>query len=326
MQLQTEIQIKPFDRKLNHANKILMLGSCFAVNIGKRLADAKFNICINPFGVIYNPVSVANSIEILLENRTFTENDLLLHNGLYYSFYFHSLFADAEKQSALTKINNAKEQGHEFIQNAESIMLTFGSSIAYKYIKTNEIVANCHKLPSCEFEKTDLTINEIVNVINTAIFNIRAVNSKANFIFTVSPIRYLSDGAFENQLSKSRLLLAINDICRTNNNCFYFPAYEIMMDELRDYRFYADDMLHPSTLAIDCIWQKFANAAITDESLTIIDEIKKIQTAKMHRAFKPDSEEHKKFLKTYFEKTKQLQQKYPNLNLQDELEYFGVNC
>ena len=322
MQLQTEIQIKPFECKLKHTHKILMFGSCFATNIGERLADAKFDVCINPFGVIYNPVSVANSIEILLENRTFTENDLLMHNDLYYSFCFHSSFSDIDTQLVLNKINTAKEQGHKFIQNAEIIILTFGSAIVYKYAKTNKIVANCHKLPRCEFEKTDLTIDEIINVTNTAIHNIRTINSKANFIFTVSPVRYLSDGALENQLSKSRLLLAINEICNTNNNCFYFPAYEIMMDELRDYRFYADDMLHPSTLAIEYIWQKFVNVAIDDKSLAIIDEIKKIQTAKNHRPFNPNSEEHKKFLKTYFEKTKQLQQKYPALNLHDELKYF----
>ena len=326
MHLQTEIHIKPFDCKLSHANKILMLGSCFATNIGERLADAKFNVCTNPFGVIYNPVSVANSIEILLENRTFTENDLRLHDDLYYNFCFHSSFSDVEKQLVLNKMNNAKLQGHEFIKNAENIIITFGSAIAYKHISTKKIVANCHKLPSCEFEKTHLSIEEIANLTNTAIRNIRAINSKANFIFTVSPIRYLSNGAHENQLSKSRLLLAVNEICNTNCNCFYFPAYEIMMDELRDYRFYADDMLHPSTLAIDCIWQKFANVAIADESIAIIDEIKKIQSAKMHRAFNPNSDAHKKFLKTYFGKTKQLQQKYPTLNLHDELKYFDINC
>lgn len=326
MQLQTEIHIKAFDCKLSHTSKILMLGSCFADNIGERLTDAKFNVCINPFGVIYNPVSVANSIEILLENRSFTENDLRLHNYLYYNFCFHSSFSDVEKQAALQKMNNAKHQGHNFIKTAEHILITFGSAIAYRHTQTNQIVANCHKLPSCEFEKINLTIEEIVNLTNTAIRNILKINNKANFIFTVSPIRYLSNGAHENQLSKSRLLIAIDEICNINSNCFYFPAYEIMMDELRDYRFYADDMLHPSSLAIDFIWQKFANAAIADKSLEIIEEIKKIQAAKMHRAFNPNSEEHKRFLKTYFEKTKQLQQKYPTLNLHDELEYFGSCC
>ena len=326
MQLQTEIHITPFDCKLNHTGKILMLGSCFATNIGERLADAKFNVYENPFGVIYNPASVAKGIEILLENGSFTENDLNLYNGLYYSFHFHSSFSDIEKQLVLSKMNNAKQQGYDFVKNAEYIIISFGSAIAYKHITTNKIVANCHKLPSYEFEKTNLTITEIVNLTNTAIRNIREINNKAIFIFTVSPIRYLSNGAHENQLSKSRLLLAVNEICNDNKNCFYFPAYEIMMDELRDYRFYADDMLHPSTLAIDYIWHKFANTAMTDESLAIIDEIKKIQPAKQHRAFNPNSEEHKKFLKTYFEKTKQLQHKYPILNLRDELEYFGAYC
>jgi len=323
MQLQTNIHINPFECKLRHANKILMLGSCFATNIGERLADAKFNVCINPFGVIYNPASIANGIKILLENRSFTENDLLLHNGLYYSFSFHSSFSGVEKQSVLDKMNMAKSRGHEFIKNAENILLTFGSSTAYRHVMTNEIVANCHKLPSCEFEKIDLDIAEIVKLTNATIHNIREINSKVNFIFTVSPIRYLTIGEHGNQLSKSRLLLAINEICNANSRCYYFPAYEIMMDELRDYRFYADDMLHPATLAIDYIWQQFANVAIADESLVIMEEIKKIQAAKMHRPFNPNSAEHKNFLKTYFEKTKQLQQKYPTINLYAELEYFG---
>jgi hypothetical protein len=168
-----------------------------------------------------------------------------------------------------------------------------------------------------------LNIADIVKIINTSIQNIRTINSKVNFIFTVSPVRYLGDGAHENQLSKSRLLLAVDEICKNNKQCQYFPAYEIMMDELRDYRFYADDMLHPSSLAVDYIWQKFSNVAISGESLKIMKEIEKIFAAKLHRAFNPDSAEHKKFLKTYFEKTKQMQKQYPFLDLTEELKYFN---
>ncbi|MDR2652431.1 MAG: GSCFA domain-containing protein [Prevotellaceae bacterium] len=323
MKLQTEIEIKSFGEKLSHTSKILMLGSCFANNIGERLRDVKFDICINPFGVIYNPFSIANSVELLITNAKITENDLLQHNGLYYNFCYHTSFSSADKQSALSKMNSANQQGSEFLKNAQNIIITFGSAIAYKHKKHNKIVANCHKIPSCEFEKINLNVDEIVKVINASIQNIRAINNSASFIFTVSPVRHLSDGAHENQLSKSRLLIAVDEICKGNRQCQYFPAYEIMMDELRDYRFYADDMLHPSNLAVDYIWQKFSNIAICDESLKIIEEIRKITDAKSHKAFNPDSAEHRKFIKTYFEKTKQLQVKYPFLNLTEELEYFG---
>ncbi|MDR1552184.1 MAG: GSCFA domain-containing protein [Prevotellaceae bacterium] len=323
MKLQTEIEIKPFSEKLSHTNKILLLGSCFANNIGERLNDAKFDVCINPFGVIYNPFSIANSVELLIANAKITENELLQHNGLYYNFCYHTSFSFANMQFALDRMNLANRQGSEYLKNAKNIIITFGSAIAYKYKKHNKIVANCHKIPSCEFEKINLTVDEIVNIINTSIQNIRTVNSAANFIFTVSPVRHLGDGAHENQLSKSRLLIAVDQICNNNKQCQYFPSYEIMMDELRDYRFYADDMLHPSNLAVDYIWQKFLNAAICGESLKIIEEIKKISDAKSHKAFNPDSAEHRQFLKTCFEKTKQLQAKYPFLNLTEELEYFG---
>ncbi|MDR2064742.1 MAG: GSCFA domain-containing protein [Prevotellaceae bacterium] len=323
MQLQTEIKIKPFAEKLSHTGKILLLGSCFANDIGKCLHNAKFDVCINPFGVIYNPFSIANSIELLIADTKITENDLLQYNELYYNFYYHTSFSSVEKQSALGKMNFANRQGSEFLKNAETIIITFGSAITYKYRKNNKIVTNCHKLPACEFEKCVLNIADIVKITNTSIQNVRAVNNKVNFIFTVSPVRHLSDGSHENQLSKSRLLLAVDEICKNNRQCQYFPAYEIMMDELRDYRFYANDMLHLSSLAVDYIWQKFSNAAISDESLKIIDEIEKIFSAKSHTAFNPDSAEHKKFLKTCFEKTRQMQTKYPFLDLTEELEYFS---
>ncbi|MDR2292255.1 MAG: GSCFA domain-containing protein [Prevotellaceae bacterium] len=324
MQLQTEIDIKPFGEKLSHTGKILLLGSCFANSMGERLHDAKFDVCINPSGVIYNPFSIASCIELLIANKEITENDLLQHNGLYYNFCYHTSFSSVEKQSALAKMNNANRQGSEFLKKTKTIIITFGSAIAYKYKKTDTIVANCHKIPACEFEKTVLTIADIAKIINLSIQKIRAINTEANFIFTVSPVRHLSDGAHANQLSKSRLLVAVDEICKNNRHCQYFPAYEIMMDELRDYRFYADDMLHPSSLAVDCIWQKFSTAAICSESLKLIEEIKKISAAKMHRTFNPDSDEHIKFIKIYFEKTKQLQAKYPFLDLTEELKYFGA--
>jgi hypothetical protein len=323
MQLQTPTDIKPFAQKISHANKILMFGSCFSNNIGECLQNAKFNVCINPFGVIYNPFSIANSMELLIKNDKLTEPDLLQHNGLYYSFCYHTSFSAVDMQCALGKMNRALQQGSEFLKNARNIIITFGSAIAYRYKKANKIAANCHKIPACEFEKIILNIDGIVNIINTAIQNIRTVNSDTNFIFTISPVRHLGDGIHENQLSKARLLVAADEICRQNADCIYFPAYEIMMDELRDYRFYAADMLHPSQLAIEYIWQKFANAAISDESLKIIEDIEKIQAAKQHKPFNPNSAEHKKFLKTCLEKTRQLQAKYPFLNLQEEWEYFG---
>ncbi|MDR3285993.1 MAG: GSCFA domain-containing protein [Prevotellaceae bacterium] len=323
MNLQTEIDIKPFAQKLSHHNKILMLGSCFSNNIGERLLAAKFDICINPFGVIYNPASIANSVKLLIENTKIGEDNLLLHNGLYYNFAYHTSFSDIEKQNALSRMNAALQQGSYYIKNAETIIITFGTADAYKHKKRDEIVANCHKIPACEFEKITLTIDEIIEFTNETIKNIKAINGDANFIFTVSPIRHLSNGAHENQLSKARLLLAVDEICKAHDFCRYFPAYEIMTDELRDYRFYAYDLLHPSTLAIDCIWQKFNYAAISNESQKIIDEIKKISVAKAHKTFNPHTDEHRNFLKTYFEKTRQLQEKYPFLNLREELEYFG---
>jgi ribosomal protein S17 len=324
MQLQTHIEIKPFAEKISHTGKIMMLGSCFANSIGERLQNAKFNVCINPFGVIYNPFSIANSMELLIENAEIAESDLLHHNGLFYNFYYHTSFSATEKQSALDKMNEANRQGSKFLKSAKHVIITLGSTTAYKYKKDNKIVTNCHKISACEFEKINLKIDDIVRIINRSIQNVRAINSDVNFIFTVSPVRYLGDGAHENQLRKSHLLIAVDEICNANRQCQYFPSYEIMMDELRDYRFYADDMLHPSNIAVDYIWQKFSTAAISAESMIIIDEIKKLSMAKSHRAFNPCSDEHRKFLKACFEKAKHLQTKYPFLDLTEELEYFTI--
>jgi hypothetical protein len=324
MQLQTEIEIKPFVEKISHTDKIMMLGSCFANNIGERLQNAKFDVCINPFGVIYNPFSIANSMKLLIANAKITESDLLQHNGLFYNLCYHTSFSSTEKQLALNRMNEASRQGSEFLKNAKHIMITLGSTTAYKYKKHNKIVANCHKIPACEFEKINLKIDDIVKIINMSIQNVCEINSNANFIFTISPVRYLGDGMHENQLSKSHLLIAVDEICSNNSQCQYFPAYEIMMDELRDYRFYAEDMLHPSSLAIDYIWQKFSTVAISADSMIIIDEIKNLSMAKSHKVFNPYSDEHRKFINTYFEKTRQMQAKYPFLNLTEELEYFTI--
>ncbi|MDR1886459.1 MAG: GSCFA domain-containing protein [Prevotellaceae bacterium] len=323
MQLQTIIEIKPFTEKLNHTGKILMLGSCFANNIGEYLQNVKFDVLINPFGVVYNPFSIAKSMKSLIANDKITENSLMQHNGLYCNFAYHTSFSASEKYLALEKMNAAGQQGAEFLKNAGTVIITFGSAIAYRHRRTDTIVANCHKIPAREFEKINLEIDDIVKITGAMIQNVRTLNSEVNFIFTVSPVRYLNDGAHENQLSKSRLLIAVNEICRTNPRCRYFPAYEIMMDELRDYRFYADDMLHPSKIAVDHILRKFTDAAVSNESQKIIGEITKIAKAKQHRPFNPDTAEHKTFLSNYLEKTRQLQAKYPFLNLQEELEYFG---
>jgi predicted metallopeptidase len=318
---QTVVEIPKFEWETGYSKKNIFMGSCFTENVGNKMAALKYSVDINPFGILYNPVSVANGIKILLNKTEFTAADLVQHDSLWHSFYHHGKFSSADKNQTLQAINSKIKSSAEYLKNANFLFVTFGTAWVYKYKTSGETVSNCHKIPAKEFSRVRLSVDEIVEIYTKLLADIKKINPGLKVIFTVSPIRHWKDGAVENQRSKATLLLAIDEIIKASNeNCRYFPSYEIVMDELRDYRFYADDMIHVSEVAIQHIWEKFEAALIADESREISREVQKIVAAANHRPFNQFTNEHQKFLQKQLLKLKNLEQKYPIISLINEKE------
>ena len=323
MKLRTEIEIEKHNFRINHFDTILTIGSCFAENIAEYFRTYRFNILGNPFGVLYNPISIYNSLKLTTEKKIFTESDLINNQGEWHSFYHHSDFSSDNISLVLKKINDGIIQTNEFLKSAELIIITFGTSYVYRHLPNNIIVSNCHKIPQKEFEHFRLSIHETEESILKTIEIIEKLNRKAKIILTVSPVRHWKDGAHNNQLSKSNLLLAINNIVNSKNNCSYFPAYEILMDDLRDYRFYKEDLIHPNKIATDYIWDKFSKSFFTDECKQTIQEVSKTVAGRNHRVRNPFSSENQKFVISMIKHIEALQVKYKHLVLDDDLQYFN---
>ncbi|MCD4832668.1 MAG: GSCFA domain-containing protein [Bacteroidales bacterium] len=318
----TIIEAEPSKNKINYHTSVLFLGSCFTENIGDKMDELKFPVLINPFGVLYNPVSVRNGLEILIDQKLFTESDLNFFNEQWFSFYHDTEFSATDQKKSLNKINTSIELAAKQLKNAKYLVITFGTAWVYKYLESGNVVSNCHKIPAKKFDRFKLGVEDIFVEWANLINRLNELNKKLKIIFTVSPVRHWKDGAVQNQLSKSTLILAINQLKNKFDNIEYFPAYEIMMDDLRDYRFYADDMLHPSNMAIEYIWEQFSQTYFEKETTDIIKEIDKIILARNHRPLNPDTENHKKFLKKQVEIIKKISKKFPFINLKDELDYF----
>jgi hypothetical protein len=318
----TIIQPQPSKNKISYQTPALFLGSCFTENIGNKLKELKFPLQVNPFGVLYNPVSVRNGLEILIDQKTFLESDLDFFNEQWYSFYHDSEFSDPDKHKSLNKINTAIKLAADQLRKSEYLVITFGTAWIYKYLKTGNVVSNCHKIPSKEFERLKLDVEDIFVEWANLINRLNELNPKLKIIFTVSPVRHWKDGAVQNQLSKSTLILAIHQLKNKFENVEYFPAYEIMMDDLRDYRFYADDMLHPSKQAIEYIWDQFSKTYFEKETMEIIDEVSKVLLAKNHRPINPNTENHRKFRERQVKFIDDLSAKYPFINLETESRFF----
>ncbi len=314
----TVFDIEPSQNKINHTTKILSLGSCFSENIGEKLLYYKLPVIINPFGILYNPESVANSIDILLENKQFSDADLFEYNSVWNSFYHHSRFSDIDKQHCLQKINISINNAANHLKKTRFLLITLGTSWVYKYKKNGQIVSNCHKIPAKEFLRFKLSTEHIVKRFSNTFDTLLQQNTDINIVFTVSPVRHLKDGAHENQLSKATLLLAIDELTKKYSKINYFPSYELIMDDLRDYRFYTDDMIHPSQQAVEYIWNKFKNVFINKQTNNFFKQIEDINRALQHRSFQPKSEAHRKFLKKTLEKINTLEEQLKGVSFDKE--------
>ncbi len=317
MQFRTQIPITKSENPIEYNSKVLSIGSCFAENMAEKFDYFKFQNETNPFGIIFNPVSIEKLFDRISKQEMFGEKDVFFHNERWHSYEVHSDLSNSDRQELLESLNKAITETHKQIKEATHIIITFGTSWIYRNLEKDEIVANCHKVPQKQFSKELLPSEVIQKSIQNTIASIQSLNPNINFIFTISPVRHIKDGFVENQLSKSHLFAALHGFLKIYNSHFtidnYFPSYEIMIDELRDYRFYAEDMLHPNQIAIDYIWKLFSESNISEDSFSTMKEVDEIQKSLRHRSFNPESEQHQKFLAKLQQKIEALGKKQPHI-------------
>ncbi len=314
MKLQTQIQLSPEKNQIDYESKVLLLGSCFTENIGGKLEYFKFQNLQNPFGIIFNPVSILGLVERAIQNEYFTEADIFQIEENWYSFEVHSSIRAASKASLIAKLNSVLQQFKEHLTIATHIVLTYGTAWVYRYNTSGLLVANCHKVAQKEFSKELLSVETISASLESTIALIKEVNLNATIITTVSPVRHSKDGMIKNARSKAHLMTAVHQVVDSTDTIHYFPSFEIMMDELRDYRFYKQDMLHPNDTAIQIIWDKFKRVWIASETETLQKEIDTIRKGLQHRPFNPESVSHRAFLKNLQEKITTVQKRISHIN------------
>ncbi len=311
-------QINP---KIKITDRIMLMGSCFTEHMTSKLNQVKFNTLQNPNGILFNPISIAKALNYYIDSSYIDDSSLFELNTLWNHWDFHSSLSQPTSLEALGKINNQINTGHHFLKDANWLIITFGSAFIYQ-LSNAEIVANCHKAPADLFTKKMLSIDDVVNSYTTLISRIRVFNPGLKIMFTVSPVRHLKEGFVENNRSKSVLLLSIEKIVSLLPDCFYFPSYELVIDDLRDYRFYAEDMVHPNYLATNYVWEKFSTSCIDGKSREIFKDIEQIHNALRHRPMHPNSLEHKKFREKTYISIKSLSDRFPELNWNEELLFF----
>lgn len=315
MKFRTEIPVSESILRIDHKSSMMLLGSCFSQNIGLRLQEGNFDVDVNPFGVLYNPASIEKSLKILLSKKLFTIEDLFEDRGVFNSFSHHSIFSSESKEECLNRINQQIEKSSEKLLDLDYLLVTFGTSFVFTLKETGQVVSNCHKIRADRFDRRRLSVSEIVAQWSDLLERLKEVNPKLKVIFTVSPIRHWKDGAHGNQLSKSILLLAIDELNSKYDFTSYFPAYELMMDDLRDYRFYAEDMLHPNEMAISYIWGYFKKTYFDQPTEQILREWSQIYLAVNHRSQNENSKEYQDFLKNIMDKLMRFKSKYSYLDV-----------
>ncbi|PHX62156.1 MAG: GSCFA domain-containing protein [Flavobacteriales bacterium] len=313
MTFQTSISIQKSDFLIDYSSKLVSFGSCFAENMGDKFDYFKFSTLTNPFGIIFNPISLEKIIFRSIHKKYFTEKDIFFHNEAWHCYEVHSELSNPDKAEFLTTLNQLIDTTNGHLENTTHCLITLGTSWVYKNIESDEIVANCYKVPQKLFTKELLSIADIEASLKRIVSKIQVVNPNCNFIFTISPIRHSKDGFVENNVSKSHLITALYHFLSNTTSSIYFPSYEIMMDELRDYRFYAEDMLHPNQTAIDYIWMRFSENFINETEFETMQHVSEIQKALSHRPFNPNSESHLKFQDNLKQKINTIVAKYPEM-------------
>lgn len=331
MDLMVNIDLKKLAPPISYRDKLMLIGSCFTEHIGNALGDLKFSVCQNPNGILFGPDAVCKSLLSYVDNRKYTMADLFQLNEVWNSWQHHSRFSTISAEEAVRIINDSQQAAHAFLKKADWLVITLGSSFSYRLTANADTasetigdgVANCHRAPANWFAKEMLAIDDIKLMLEDCLKKLKQFNPELKFIFTVSPVRHIRDGVVENNRSKARLIEAVHYLTAKFESAYYFPAYELVIDVLRDYRFYDIDLVHPNYPATEFVLEKFTASCIGEETQQLMLEIKRIVIARKHRAFQPDTKAHQQFLITHFERVKALQEKYSFLDLREELVYFS---
>lgn len=318
------------ERKITHQDKIFLIGSCFSENLGNKLLSHKFNVLQNPHGILFNPFSIVSAIKDCIDNRQIMEEDLFHYNEGYHSWTHHGLHSKPTLDEAVQSINRATQESHQFLKDVNVVIITLGSAFGYELTaeapsyKNDFIVANNHKGPASWFKRKLISTQSIKQILLDVIEKLKILNKNIQIIFTVSPVRHLREGFVENNRSKAIVLNALHEINDEDNSVSYFPAYELVIDDLRDYRFFAEDMVHPNYAATNYVWQKFQEVNFSTETRRLIKQLEELNLSVAHRPFNNDSEAHRKFKETQLAKTLLLQESHPTLDFKNELNFFSV--
>ena len=315
-------QISSFPFKISYTDKILFIGSCFSEEIGNKMTELKFKVLQNPNGILYDPISITDALFSYIENKPFEEENLFELNGLWHSWKHHSSFSGISKKEVLNKIETSQKQAHLFLKEAKILIITFGTAYNYQLKKSFKNVANCHKAPGNLFIKTLLPIEEIKPGLLSAISALQLFNPGLRILFTVSPVKHVKDGLVENNRSKARLIETAHAVSEEKENVFYFPSYELVTDVLRDYRFYKKDLVHPNESANDYVFEKFSHSFFDTSTQEIMKGIAKPLAAVKHKPFLKESEAHQTFIASQIQNIKEIEKKYPFINLSKEEQYF----
>ncbi len=314
---------KKSDHKITHQQSLLFIGSCFSEHISHQLSALKFQVSSNPFGIVFNPKSIELLLIRIIEKNYFNEKDILEKEGIFFCLDTHTSFSDTNRDHLLNTLNQTIESWHSKLKTTHWLVITFGSAYAYQDKNQNKVVANCHKLPAAYFTKHLLSVSAIVSDYQLLVDKLKVFNPKLHILFTVSPVKHLRDGIIENNLSKAVLIQSEHHLIEKNNQCSYFPSYELVNDDLRDYRFYEADMAHPNQQAIDYVWKKFENVYFAEKTKLLNDRIQEITAAMNHKPFRIESESFSSFKKTMYRKCQAIIKEEEWLNLDKELTYFS---
>lgn len=324
MQFFANIQIPDLQPAITYTDQIFLTGSCFTEHIGSHLKNVKFNVLQNPNGILFDPLSVCSSLVSYIDHKKYKEEDLFYLNESWHSWQHHSRFSHPDKTACLQGINASQQQAHDFIQKSKWLIITLGSAFSYKLADSRVPVANCHKAPAQTFEKHLCSIEEIISAFDLALYRLLQFNPGLHVMFTISPVRHLRDGVVDNNRSKARLIEAVHHLVNKFDRLYYFPAYELVIDVLRDYRFYDIDLAHPNYQATTFVLEKFSESCMDTATQQLAEAFRKISIAKNHRPFNAASEQHRKFLQHYHELTSSYSSRFPNLDFSEELAYFAA--
>ena len=323
MEFRTTVKTSENRSWLHHSDSVVLLGSCFSDNIGAKMRGALINATINPMGTLYNPMSIARTVNRLIDGEPIAGMDLFMQGGVWNSYDFHSRHSMPDKQATIDHLNRCIEQGHDALKQCHLLTVTLGTALVYRLRATGEVVANCHKVPQHEFERKMASVSEMVRELDSMLTRLHEFNPDLRIILTVSPIRHIADGLDTNSLSKAALRVAIHEVMtRHSGYCDYFPAYEIMLDDLRDYRFYTNDMVHPSDVAIEYIWQAFQATYLDDHSAIAVARCERIHKRLQHRPMSTARETVDRFHADTASVVRNLIKEYPYLSNNPELKQF----